>query len=614
MYIRRTMIKSRKTGEPYYTYRLVESVRTGSGVRQHTLLNLGTNFPYPREKWPEMAGRIEDIIHGQRAVFELPHDLETACQSYAALLIQAQHRAEQEVDSTPSDYRNVDINTLKLMRPRSVAIEHVGYQSLRRLRLDEKMRAVGFNKHQLNAAIGAVIGRMAEPGSELATHYWLQHQSGLGELIGYDFEKMSLDRIYHASDVLLKHKDELEQHLFEHQRNYFQLTETITLYDLTNTYFEGSCKYNDWAAFGKSKERRSDCPLVTLGLVLDGSGFPKRSKVFKGNVAEAKTLAQMIRHLQRQPENGDRKGLFETLRPIVVMDAGIATEANIHWLKDHHYRYLVVSRRRHREFSEEEAVAVKIDRDCTVKVHKRINAETGEIELYCHSTAREKKEKAIANRFMTRFEEALRKLDAGLHKKGCLKKYDKVLESIGRLKRRYSKAQRHYRVTVEKDDLSGNATQINWECKLAQPFAESYPGVYCLRTNEKDLDETQLWHTYTMLTDLEAVFRSLKSELGLRPVFHQKTRRVSGHLFISLLAYHLVHTIRYQLRRKGIDASWSDLRKQLKGQDRVTTSMRCSNGETVHVRKSTWPEPRQQRIYDALGLSHLPGRIVKRSK
>ncbi len=115
-----------------------------------------------------------------------------------------------------------------------------------------------------------------------------------------------------------------------------------------------------------------------------------------------------------------------------------------------------------------------------------------------------------------------------------------------------------------------------------------------------------------MLTDLEAVFRSLKSELGLRPVFHQKTRRVSGHLFITLLAYHLVHTIRYQLKRKDICSSWSDLRKQLKGQDRVTTSMQCKNGETVHVRKSTCPEPRQQGIYDALGMPRYPGRLIKR--
>ena len=611
MFIRRTTIKSRKTGEPYYSYRLVESMRIEKGVRQRTLLNLGTHFPYPREKWPEMAGRIENIIYGQRDLFELPKDLETACLHYAALIIQTQDRTENSYDTNSTDYRNVDINTLELMRPRSVAIEHVAYQTLRQLKLDKKMKGLGFNKHQLNVAIGTVIGRMVEPGSDLATHYWLQNHSGLGELLGYDFESMSLDRIYQASDVLLNHKEELEQHLYEHQRRYFQLSETITLYDLTNTYFEGSGKYNEWAAHGKSKEKRSDCPLVTLGLVLDGSGFPKRSKVFKGNAVESKTLAEMIEALDHQSKDGDQQQLFKRTKPIVVMDAGIATEENVRWLKQSQYRYLVVSRKRHREFSEE-AVEVKNDRDCTVKAYKKINEETDEIELYCHSTRREEKEKAIQNRFTTRYEDALKKLNTGLHKKGCVKKYDKVVERIGRLKQRYFKAAKRYLVTIEKDDQSGKATQINWELKAPTDTNDSHPGVYCLRTNEKNWDEALLWRTYTMLTDLESVFRSLKSELGLRPIFHQKTRRISGHLFISLLGYHLVHTIRYQLKRKGICSSWSDLRKQLRGQDRVTISMQCKNGETVHVRRSTRPEPRQQRIYDTLGLSRYPGRLIKK--
>ena len=200
---------------------------------------------------------------------------------------------------------------------------------------------------------------------------------------------------------------------------------------MTNTYFEGSGKYNTWGAYGKSKEKRSDCPLVTLGLVLDGSGFPKRSKVFKGNVVESSTLAEMIRQLEHQSEDVNKNVVFKRSKPIIVMDAGIATEKNDSWLRKNNYRYLVVSRKRYREFSEEASV-VKSDKDCTVKAYKKINEETDEIELYCHSTQREKKEKAINNRFTTRYEDALKKLSAGLHKKGCVKKYDKVVESIGR--------------------------------------------------------------------------------------------------------------------------------------------------------------------------------------
>jgi len=617
MYIRRTTINRHKDGRPYYTYRLVESVRTSKGVRQHTLLNLGSNFTCPRESWPDLSNRIEEIISGQQRLFPPASDLEDAAQRYAALIIQAQNRPDGiDKDSTPSsDYRNVDINTLEFMRPRSIGAEHVAYEALRQLQLDKKLQELGLNKHQLCTAIGSVIGRMIVPGSELATHYWLQHHTGLGELLGYDYESTKLTRMYQASDILLKHKEALERHLYERQRSIFQFEETITLYDLTNTYFEGSGKYNALAAYGHSKEKRTDCPLVTLGLVLDSSGFPIRSKVFSGNASEPQTLAEMIKGLNGSPqtESTKQQPVFNQGRPTIVMDAGIATEDNINWLKKEQYPYLVVSRKRHREFSEKEAVVVKKDKDCTVKAYKKINDQTGEVELYCHSTRREDKERAIYDRFSTRFEEALDKLNAGLHKKGCIKKYDKVLLSLGRLKQKYSRAAKNYRITVNKDKKTGNAVRIIRKRKESSNSTDSHPGVYCLRTNQDTWDESTLWRTYTMLTDLEAVFRSLKSELGLRPVFHQKTKRVSGHLFITLLAYHIIHTIRCRLKMNNIHSSWSDLRKQLTGQDRVTVSMQCRNGDTVHIRKSTRPEPRQQVIYDALGLSHYPGRIIKKT-
>jgi len=615
MYIRRTTINRHKDGKRYYTYRLVESVRTSKGVRQRTLLNLGSNFNCPRESWSDLSSRIEEIISGQQRLFPPDSDLEDAAQRYAALIIQAQNRSEGTAgDSTSSyDYRNVDINTLEFMRPRSVSVEHVAYEALRQLQLDTKLQELGLNKHQLGAAIGSVIGRMVVPGSELATHYWLHHHTGLGELLGYDYENMKLTRMYQASDILLKHKEALEQHLYERQRSIFQFDETITLYDLTNTYFEGSGKYNDLAAHGRSKEKRTDCPLVTLGLVLDSSGFPIRSKVFAGNASEPQTLAEMINGLNGPQQDEAQQHLLKQGKPTIVMDAGIATEDNINWLKEKGYAYLVVSRKRHREFSEKDAEVVKKDKNCTVKAYKKINDQTGEVELYCHSTRREDKERAINDRFSTRFEEALDKLNAGLHKKGCTKKYDKVLLSLGRIKEKYSRAAKNYRITVTKDKITGNAAQIIRKRKESSDSTDSYPGVYCLRTNQDTWDESTLWRTYTMLADLEAVFRSLKSELGLRPVFHQKTKRVSGHLFITLLAYHLIHTIRCQLKMHDIHSCWSDLRKQLMGQNRVTVSMQCRDGDTVHIRKSTRPEPRQQVIYDSLGLSHYPGRIIKKT-
>jgi transposase len=235
------------------------------------------------------------------------------------------------------------------------------------------------------------------------------------------------------------------------------------------------------------------------------------------------------------------------------------------------------------------------------------NAETGEVELYCHSSQREKKEQGIAELFAKRFESALEKLAEGLHRKGTVKRYDKVLERLGRLREKYARAAQYYDVTVEHEQSM--ATAITWQ--RIKPIAETFPGVYCLRTNETDWDESTLWRTYTMLTDLEAVFRSLKSELGLRPVFHRKTDRVSAHLFISVLAYHLVHTIRFQLKGAGIHLSWEGIRRELAGQDRVTVTLKRADGKTIHIRKATRTEPRQQVIYDALGISDRPGRIEK---
>ena len=601
MYIRRTTIKSRKDGGQYYTYRLVESRRTAKGVRQQTLLNLGVDFTLPREQWPDLTKRIEEILSGQQSLFEIDCNVESLAQGLASRIVLSHQDIDNSVDI---DYREVNIDSIEMSRQRSVGGEHITLEALRLLGLDKKLEELGFNGPQKAAAIGTIIGRACEPGSELATHKWLQERSGLGELIDYDFNSLNLHGMYQISDQILLKKEAIEKHLYERERSLFGLQETITLYDLTNTYFEGQCKENALAAHGHSKEKRSDCPLVTLGLILDSSGFPRRSHVYEGNVSEPKTLSEMLHELENGGSSTDQK-------PTVVMDAGIATEDNISWLIKHQYPYLVVSRKKHREFDETSSVVVKKDDECTVKAQKVFDEETQETLLYCHSTRREKKDQAIGDRFVKRFEENLHKLDDGLHKKKCLKKYDKVMVKIGRLREKYSRVSRQYTISVVKDEKSGNATKITWLQQPTSDTTDTYPGVYCLRTSQSDWDESTLWNTYTMLTDLEAVFRSLKSELGLRPVHHQIAKRVSGHLFITVLAYHLVHTIRFRLKQAGNYDSWSSVRKIMSTQSRVTVSMQCRNSETVHVRKSTRPEPDQQLIHSALGVKSHPGRSIK---
>jgi len=602
MFIRKTQVQKKRAGGHYYTYRIVESLRTGKEVRQQILLNLGADFSLPEEKWPILTKRIQEILHGQLSIFDIDCKIDKLARNFAAKIIIKQ----QDKNESIVDYREVDINSLEMSRPRSVGCEHVTLEALRSLGLDTKLAELGFTRPQVALAIGTIVARACHPASERDTHRWLQDQSGLGELIGHDFEQSSLYKLYQISDQLFKKKSAIEQHLYQKECNIFALQETITLYDLTNTYFEGQCLGNNLAKRGHSKEKRTDCPLVTLGLVLDSSGFPKRSHVYEGNVSEPATLSEMIHDLQQ-------KGISESeqQKPTVVMDAGIATQENIDWLKGHQYPYLVVSRKKHREFDESQSTIVKQDAECTVKVQKVIDENTGETILYCHSSQREKKERAIGQLFSTRFEDSLQHLNDGLPIKRRLKKYDKVVEKIGRLKQQFSKAAKLYTVVVEKDEATGNASKITWQRKPAPDTTDTYPGVYCLRTSQTGWDESTLWKTYTMLTDLEAVFRTLKSELGLRPVHHQIADRVSGHLFITVLAYHLVHVIRCQLKLADIHDNWTTLRNILLPHSRVMVSMQSKNGDTIHVRKSMRPEPQQQKIYSLLGVKSHPGNVVK---
>ena len=280
MYIRRTTIKSRRTGEPYYTYRLVQSVRIEGRVRQRTLVNLGRYFDVPREHWAALAQRIEQLVSRQGELIPagLDPQWEEAAQRYSALVIRAKARLEEGATPLEADYQAADVNSLDLVRARSVGVEHVGFEVLRQVGLDTKLEEPGFNGPQRAAAIGTIIARMTAPGSERFTHAWLQQHSGLGELIEVDFGALNLEQLYRISDRLLKHKEALEVFLYARERSLFEFDEVITLYDLTNTYFEGTAQGNVNAAFGHSKEKRSDCPFGHLGAGARWQWFPEAQR------------------------------------------------------------------------------------------------------------------------------------------------------------------------------------------------------------------------------------------------------------------------------------------------------------------------------------------------
>jgi len=496
-------------------------------------------------------------LHGQKLLPKSGYSeqLETLAQRYAAQLITRSEGHANSGENSESDtadrFHEVDLSTLEQIRPRTVGVEHAALSMIRELELTKKLAEFGFTKPQIAAALGNIIGRIAAPASEHATYSWLQNKTALGQLIGYDFEGMDLQLLYRSADNLLKNRESLESHLFGSAKNIFGFTETITLYDLTNTYFEGVCVANSKAKRGKSKEKRSDCPLVTLGLVLDMSGFPKRSKMFSGNDSEGSTLKEML------------EGLGALPGATVVMDAGIATEANLNWLKQNKHPYVVVSRRQDREFDPEKSVEVKTASGAPIQIQRVEDEPNKEALLYCYSAARAEKDKAIDTTKSEKYEAALQKLAAGLTKKGGTKNSEKIFERIGRAKGRYPRAAQHYTIDVIQDNTKENVISMSWTRSPKAGSSACLPGVYCLRTTHMDFNEDKLWNIYTMLTNLESVFRSLKTDLGLRPVYHQIERRVDGHLFISVLAYYVVHTLRMKLKAKGIGDCWETIRSAL---------------------------------------------------
>lgn len=598
MFIRKTTHTDNKNGQKYSTYKLVESIRTARGPRQRAVLNIGQDFSLPKEKWKDLADRIEAIISGQKKLFPMPEEIEQLARCYARKIIRRHGQRSPvaiEAQSKP-DYQTVDLNSLENEQIRSVGAESVVLATIKELELDRQLEALGFNRPNIEAAIGVITARLLAPTSERATHLWLQNETALDDLMDTSFEPLSQDRVYQVSDMLLRNKDAIESYLQGRERQLFNLDEKILLYDLTNTFFEGSGKYNKKAHFGVSKEKRSDCPLVTLALLMDADGFPKKSEILEGNVSEPATLQKIVPRISTAAK-----------KPIIVTDAGIGTEKNIKWMAENQYRYIVVSRKRKPEMPAGiEMVKVREDKRRVIRAAVKV-ATSGEMEVFCHSTAKEIKEQGIKNRFERRFEDNLAQARDSLHKKHGTKSYDRVLEKIGRLKERYRRVARRYEITVEKDDKSAKAVSINWRMKQLDDTS----GYYVLRSNLTDKNEKEVFDIFTMLLDLEDAFRSMKSELGLRPVYHQSEYRCDGHLFITVIAYHVLHSIRLKLKSHGITHSWSTIRSRLATHYRVTTSMKRSDGKMLYVRKTSKPEECHTLIYDALGLPHRPGKTSK---
>ena len=510
MYIKKTLKKDPKSGKTYSAYHLVESVRTGKGPRQHILLYMGSEIGLPEVEHKLLAQRIEGIIAGEQPLLSCEENIERLAQTYASQVIRRlstpeDNHEDSEKEKPPSEFISIDINSIEKSEPRSVGAEHLMLQMAYQLELPKQLQMLGLSKTEISIALGSIIARAVSPDSERSTHTWLCNDSGLGELLDFDFKKSSLDELYQISDKLLTHKDALETHLEAIECKFHGYKSTIALYDLTNTYMEGQAKCNQKATHGVSKEKRSDCPLVTMGLVMNEHGFLNRTSFLPGNASEPKTLKSMIESLSAH------QNLF---KPIIILDAGIATKDNLAWLREKGYAYAVSARQDAPSMDlEGELVAVDdLNNHVRAALIKRED-DSEEKWLYCESEAKAAVASGMKQSFRKRFEDELKKLSTGLSKPRGRKKYTKVIERIGRLKEKHKKISGCYEVYAVASEDGATATSIEWKV-IDEKMNEKLTGSYFLRTNLVDMGAKELWQLYNTLRGVEDAFRFHEVVLG----------------------------------------------------------------------------------------------------
>ena len=401
MYIREKITKHKQTKKEYTKHQLVESYRTEKGPRQRILMQLGT-LTLSKLELRKLAVILEARLAGQSSFFEdeleLSHAADKAMSNYQFIQVKVE---EKSVQKEKRELMTVDISSLGIAESRSLGPELVAHTYWERLGLDALLNSCGLTLSEQALAKAVIIARLIAPSSDLVTWSWLRNQTALLELLPVNLSEIGKDAAYEIADKLLIHKTKLEGALIQREKQLFLSETKLFLYDLTNTYFEGSCTDNSLANRGKSKEKRSDCPLVTLALVVDERGFPLHSQIFGGNQSEPETLSDILNRLYEQ----DEPDLFGHVRPTIVMDRGIATKDNLLLLKKKNYPYLVIERR----------------------VAKEAAIDTLKEKRFLHDLTNLQKSVAKGNVI----------LEA------------KVGERIGRLKERYPSIAGHYQIKLE---------------------------------------------------------------------------------------------------------------------------------------------------------------------
>lgn len=616
-------------------YRIKESYRDSAG-RVHSRILLNVGFMQPR-LLPEQVRDISRVLN-YKMEHRDTHDLfgnvfkdmdsvvvERAEQYWRQMVEQGSidsfDKARQASEAKAS--RLVDVDTLKHPDARDVGAEWICLQALRELGVDGFLKSEGWSSTKINTALAHLIVRTVYSPSELESMRIMSDNSAVCGLVsGNPSWRPGFHAIYGVAPELYKLRDKLDAHLRHRTDSLFNITNRIILFDLTNFYFESPKFSSRKAQYGRSKEKRGDCKLLVLALCVNGEGFIRYASILSGNTADPDSLPDMVVSLARQ--SGVDKG--NASRALVVIDAGIATEDNLKKIKDAGFDYLCVSRRRLAEYEIDEGaetVTVNDTKGQPIKLTAVKREDDGDFFLMVDSPAKAMKEESMNRKFKERFEQELVKARDALHKKHGKKNYEKVIERVGRAKAKYPSISKYYTIEYERDEKKpGNMADIRWS--IAVPGnVDKDNGIYFLRTNRLTLDEKATWEYYNVIRDIECTNRQLKTDLSLRPIYHQTDDNADAHLYLGLVAYWVVNTIRYKIKQAGglgkkfttngkkNTPYWTEIVRMMSTQKAITTEAVNALGEKVEMRICSEPTEVATEIYDKLKYKKMPFRKIK---
>ncbi|HEX8895855.1 MAG TPA: IS1634 family transposase [Terriglobales bacterium] len=493
------------------------------------------------------------------------------------------------------------VKKVRVERTRKFGDCYVGWELWKRLQLDDFFAQHMDGDHAdvpwSRVAAVLAINRLCDPGSELAVEQHWYPSTALEDLLHIEKGKINDTRLYRCLDRLLPLKTKLEQHLKERYGELFQAQFDILLYDLTSTYVEGEATGNPMMRRGYSRDHRPDCEQLVLAVIVNCEGFPFSYEVFDGNRADVTTLEVILRTVERK---------YGKARRVWIFDRGVVSEQNLVTLRRHGGQYLVGTARRKLKQFEAELLKddfEKIRPDVEVKPIPIPGGE--ETYILCRTTGRKEKEKAIRSRFVSKIERALRGLEKRIAE-GKLKDRFKMERHLGRIQACHPQVADLYETKIEENK---QGIRLRWRQKPEQQqWLEAREGAYLLRTNLKADSPAELWKKYIQLTEVEAAFRTLKSELAIRPLFHQLEKRVKAHVLVAFLGYALLVTLKHLLKRSASEYSPAEALKFLATSHSVDIVLPTIDNKEIWLRRITKLDDNQQKIFHQLQLQ-VPERL-----